>query len=975
VKRRISAVLLLALFAPAISVGQSLQLADSLRVKAEALHEQGKLMEAEFYYKEAYPLYRQHRDSSSMIETGMYYAEVLYSRAKYDEAIDLFESLLDIDHISRDTLQARMERTLGLIKENIGQLEESVVHFENALRLARETNDSLMIGYTLQSIASNYSEMGNHSKALNAFRETIPILKGIGNQGGLSMAYSKMGAIFRELLLYDQALEFFSKSLEIRKQLNNVNLLASSYSNIAGLQKDLGNYDQALIAYQKGLEYANKAGTPVRKATILNNIGTLYSQTGNTARALEYYEESLAIRKDILPPSQLTTLYSNIANRRFDLGEVQQAANYYETILSIREEQGNMTEVAKTFIDLAKVEENLQNWHTALDYANRAFGIADSTNDYSLLSDASIWLGYINSSMGNANQALAHFRKSLAYSRFLSKRNQIRPLTRLAKAFDEQDSDSALVYGQEAIALIEEGRSRTGSYSAIKADYFEKYSDFYIDVASWVLKYRDDISEAYALVEQAKARTLADELVQASQRIDEQLPDSVRIERNQKLAAIDKLYSQLQAVENPEKRTQLESQIRKGELEYAAFQNELHRRYPDYKKLELQEPISLHEAQSLADSQTAILEYAMNEERMVVFLIAEGETAVHQYQLSELESEYDIFINELVQEYKDAILAHAGRSELDLLSDRLYRILMEPFEEQLTQYSNILVVPDGPLAYLPFEALRHNSIYLIEQYNIKYIPSVTSLTLLKEPEREQEKQLLAVAASEMINLNTETGRQVNSLSSLPFTLVEVDSIASHFNSVTKLKEESLTEAALKQHLNEGYRFIHLATHGYIDEDHPNQSGLRLTGTQDLEASAAEDGLLKSSEIYRLNLNSDMVVLSACNTGLGKVVKGEGMLGLQRSFFYAGTASVVVSLWNVYDRSTAHLMNEFYKAILSGEHAADGSWTDRFLRWVGWENSMPFGEKASAMRAAKLSMIDHPLYNHPVYWAPFIVVGR
>lgn len=974
--RPISAFLILAFIVPVVCSGQSLQLADSLRIQAEALHDQGKLREAEFYYKEALPLYRQHQDTSSMIETGMYYAEVLYLRAKYDEAIDLFESLMDIEHITRDTLQARMERTLGVIKENIGQLEESVAHFENSLKLARETNDSLMIGYTLQSIAGNYREMGNHSKALETYRETIPILEGIGNQGGLSMAYKNIGAIYRDLLLFDQALEYFSKSLEIRRKLNNINLLASIYSDIASLQKELGNYDQALIAYQKGLDFANKSGNPVRKSIILNNIGTLYTQIGNTARALEYYEESLAIRKDILPPSQLTTLYSNIANRRFDLGEIHEAAAYYETALTIREEQGNQRDVAKTLIDLAKVEEVRENWHGALDYANRAFSIADSTKDYSLLSDASIWLGYINSGMGNSDQALNYFRKSLAYSRYLSKRNQIRPLTRLARAFDEQESDSALVYGQEAIALIEEGRSRTGSYSAIKSDYFEQYSDFYLDMASWVLIYRDDPAEAYALVEQAKARTLADELVQASQRIDEQLPDSVRIERNQKLSAIDKLYSQHQAVENPEKRTQLETEIRKRELEYAAFQNELHRRYPAYKKLEHQEPVGLYEAQSIVDSGTAILEYAMNDERLLVFFITGDETAVHQYRLSELESEQDISINKLVQQYKDAILAHAGRSELELLSDRLYRVLMEPFGARLEDYANLLIVPDGPLAYLPFEALRHNSTYLIEQKNIKYLPSITSLTLLKEPEVKQERQLLAVAGSEVMNINSETGRRISSLSSLPFTLVEVDSIASHFNNVTKLKEEEVTEDILKRHLNESYQYVHLATHGYIDEENPSQSGLRLAGTDNLEAASTEDGLLKSSEIYRLNLNSDMVVLSACNTGLGKVVKGEGMLGLQRSFFYAGTASVVVSLWNVYDRSTAHLMNEFYKSLLSGEHRdAAGSWTDRLLRWVGWDNSLPFGEKASAMRAAKLSMIDHPLYNHPVYWAPFIVVGR
>jgi CHAT domain-containing protein len=140
------------------------------------------------------------------------------------------------------------------------------------------------------------------------------------------------------------------------------------------------------------------------------------------------------------------------------------------------------------------------------------------------------------------------------------------------------------------------------------------------------------------------------------------------------------------------------------------------------------------------------------------------------------------------------------------------------------------------------------------------------------------------------------------------------------------------------------------------------------------ASSKEDGLLRSSEIFGLNINSEMVVLSACNTGLGKVVKGEGMLGMQRSFFYAGTSTVVVSLWNVYDRSTAFMMNEFYKELLKDQQS-EADWADSLLRRVGWDTSIPFGRKAEAMRQAKLKMIHHPLFNHPIYWAPFIVVGR
>lgn len=974
-KRQVFALLILMLFWPVLSNGQSIQLADSLRVKGEKLHDQGKYREAEFYYKEALPLYRKHRETGSMIVTGMYYAEVMFARSKYNEAIDLIDSLLNIDHIARDTLQARMERTMGMIKENIGQLEESVAHFENALRLARQSNDSLMIGYTLQSIADNYNEMGEHSKAINAYLNTIPFLEAVDNQSGLSSAYINIGSIYRALSLYDRALDYLNRSLEIRKELNNNFLLASSYNSIGGLQKDLGNYDQALIAYQKSLEYIDKVGAPVYKANYLNNIGTLYNQIGNQKRALEYYEESLAIREKIDHPSQLTILYSNIANRRFGLGDVQKAKEYYTTVLTIRKEQGNATELAKTLLDLAKVEQKQENLSQAHDYAGRAFAIADSTKDYSLLLDSSRRLGLINREMDHSAEALSHFKNSLAYSRFLSNRYQIHPLITLSEAYDKQNSDSALVYGQEAIALIEDSRSNTGSYSPFKADYFEQFSDFYIDMAGWELKYKNDIAAAYAYVERAKARTFADELTQASQRIDEALPDSVRIERNQKLSAIDNLYSQLRAAENTEKREELESKIRKSELEYAAFQNELHRKYPEYKKLELQDPVSIRTARSINSSDTAILEYALNDEQLLAFFITEQGQSVHRYSLKELAENRDLDLKELVQQYKDAILSQAGREELDLHSAPLFDLLFGPFTKELSEYENLLIIPDGPLAYLPFEALRNNNSYLVEQFTIKYSPSVTSLTLLKDPVEEQEMELLAVAGSEVMNVSSETGRRVTSYSALPSTIIEIDSIASHFSNVTKLKEESVTEPVLKRHLNKRYKYIHMATHGYIDEDQPAQSGLRLSGTQNMEASSVNDGLLKSSEIYRLNLSSDMVVLSACNTGMGKVVKGEGMLGLQRSFFYAGTSTVVVSLWNVYDRSTASLMNEFYKSILKQKQNPQDSMWSRIARRIGWDDSIPFGEKAKAMQTAKLQMIKNPIYNHPVYWAPFIVVGR
>src|SRR5699024_6601726 len=212
------------------------------------------------------------------------------------------------------------------------------------------------------------------------------------------------------------------------------------------------------------------------------------------------------------------------------------------------------------------------------------------------------------------------------------------------------------------------------------------------------------------------------------------------------------------------------------------------------------------------------------------------------------------------------------------------------------------------------------------------------------------------------------------LATLPSSVAEADSVASHSPSASLPTKEAASEEALKKLLQQKqYRYVHLATHGLIDENQPARSGLAFSSAGNLTATSKEDGILRSSEIFGMNIQADMVVLSACNTGLGEVVGGEGMLVMQRSLFYAGTSTVVVSLWNVYDRSTAAFMNEFYKNLLNSK--PEEGWIDYALRWVGCYSLVPFGKTALSMSQTNLKMISQPLFSHPVYWAPFIVVGR
>lgn len=955
------------------AISQDIQVADSLREKGEAYIKKGNYSEAETYLGEALKIYKSNGDTASWLKTGQKFASTLVNRSKFDEAFSIYDQLVQSSHpANNDRFRGDVLNSMGWASNRMSEYDRALEYFKRALPLSKSAGYTLLTAVIYDNIGQSYARKGEYSKSLELRKKALDYFEKLNDPPYLARTLNNIANLYKHFLLYDKALEYYSRSLEIRKELNNVNLLANIYNNIGGLQKDMGNYDQALIAYQKSLEYRKEAGSPQRTASTLNNIGVLYGELGNTEKALKYYQESINYYRN---SEDLAISYKNIGGSLWELGIRDEAVTYYKKALDLKREIGNPSAIGTSLIDLARVENQRKNYARALDYAKQAHSLADSLKDYSLLSSSNRWLGFIYERQEERTKALTRYKKSLAYSRFLSKDSQIGPLMAMASVYDSNQSDSALVYGKEAIDLIEQGRTKTGSNSAMKADYFKQYSDFYIDLASWNLKYRDDHAEAYSLVEQAKARTLADELVQASRRIDETLPDTIRIKRSKILSEIDRFYSELRTVQDSLKRDSLESEIRKKEFEYAAFQNELHQEYPGYKKLELEKPITLQRARSLNDPGTAILEYAVNDNRLLIFFISKNEFSVKQYSLKELSKKRGLELKGLVQDFKDAILAHAGREELELRSSALYELLLEPFEGQINNYENLTIVPDGALAYLPFEALRHESRYLIERFKVKYVPSVSSLTLLKESDSLQEKQLLAVAGSEVMNIDTEAGTRVNSYSALPSTLIEVDSIASHFSTVTKLKNEEVTESTLKQHLNRKYKYIHIATHGYIDEDQPNQSGLRLTGNNGIEASSEDDGLLKSSEIYRLNLSSDMVVLSACNTGMGKVVKGEGMLGLQRAFFYAGTSTVVVSLWNVYDRSTASLMNEFYKSILKQDKISRDSWWDKMARRIGWDDSIPFGEKATAMQTAKLQLINHPLYNHPVYWAPFIVVGR
>jgi len=276
-------------------------------------------------------------------------------------------------------------------------------------------------------------------------------------------------------------------------------------------------------------------------------------------------------------------------------------------------------------------------------------------------------------------------------------------------------------------------------------------------------------------------------------------------------------------------------------------------------------------------------------------------------------------------------------------SRRMYKLLIGPVEKALERSNTLVVAPDRALAFAPFETLTAAT-PLIEKFAIEYVPSATALAELRNRANRTDKggALLALGDPAYTRAGGASERRT-AWTPLPNTRDEVLGIGGLF--APEKRRIFVGTAASERQLNaedlHAVRYLHIAAHGYVDEGLPARSGLALS-----------DGVLEVAEILRLRLRAEMVTLSACRSGLGQTLAGEGVMGLSRAFLFAGARSAVVSLWNVSDAATADLMKTFYSNLNRGQ------------------------PPAHALRKARLRLAKGPrrARRYPYFWAPFIFIG-
>lgn len=927
--------------------------------------------EAAAEYEKAYRISKSSKDTLRVIDSGLKASRSLLQAEKPDETLDFLSNLEA--YFSSNTPPSKKVLFLeikGGCYQRFGQTEVMLSVYKEALSIGSPEKEPITYGNLL--LNSGYGEI--------------------------------------RLANYELALELFEKGLVVFSETESISSISKANLSIYLAYLYMGDLDKGTSYLFESFTQAKASSEPEALRNIYQYLSDYYNRKGELSTAISYAEFGLQISEEMGQGEYVARYYEQLANTYRLVGEIDRALSYYDRVLSFFQSIGNTDRVAELFISIGycfrekgEYEEAEEVLFKALEYyrdkkrnydiafvlesiGGNAFYSGNFDKAYTNLKESSE-LAKKHSFKRIEQNALAFMlllpegylspleRKAIAKYMFSSSetldlRHQLRSLRYLSEIHATSSLDSAFYYANQAFEKIEQQRLGTTD-GILRADIFAGHATFYNTVGSWHSSMNEDYESAFDLFESSKSRVLLDELAEKNAPELELSPENqIQLKQHQK--QIDQLFRQKESARSQEEIESLNHEITDAKFEYEVALERIRDAHPVWSSFLYPERVGLSDTQKLLDSDSGILYYSFIKNGLAVMLITKDEVYYHQI---DGEYRYKSKLAKEINAFRDAIINVEEEVILDSLSGPLYGQLFAPFENQLESISNLAVVPDGPIALLPLDALMNDGSFLVNRFTIKSLPSVTSYLKLSDPYRKTEKDIFAVAGSGFEEgdpfLRSKTQ---NAFAALPFTLIEADSVSSHFEESYVLKNDAVTEAGIKNVDISEYRYLHFATHGNIDEASPRQSGLILSKKSEMERLFGEDGYLNAVEISSFDISADLVVLSACNTATGKVITGEGLMGLQRSFLVAGASSVVASLWSIYDRSTPVFMNKFYKNLVEMESEEIGFF-DRISLWFNNYEPELFDYKTKALRETKLEMLDHPYYDHPVHWASFVITGK
>jgi CHAT domain-containing protein/tetratricopeptide (TPR) repeat protein len=868
--------------------------------------------------------------------------------------------------------------------------------------------------YQLASDISWAGDADSYRRAEDEYAAAAAAAADAGEPGLAAEATYQCGRIHDVLGDVPGAIEWQRRALDMFRAIARHDREARVLNRLGDLSRKVGEVVDAERFFREALALAREVDDPVTTADILNNSGLLMMSLGRAEEAIQQLQSAIPLAQEVDSASVEAALTLNIGSAYDDLGMYDNAIASYQRTYEIDVTRLKLPRrSARAQTALAEAYFSSGDRVAAADAINRALALYEESGDRGGLAEAQALDGRMRHASGDADRAIDMFARALPVLHEARNRlAEARILTTWAWVdIDRDDADAGLLKADEALQLarqianpiaeqnalyvralalrkqhrleeatasiaavtsgvetarsvIQRGELRTSYLATVR-----RYFDLHIDL----LQQQGASAAAFEMSERARARSLLDGLAESRAKIRKGVDPEL-------LARQRAVQGQLNAKENYRAQVALrdgQASARATALgrdiaglleEWNLIRAKIRGSSPAYSQLQAPEPTTLEQVQkTLLDAGSALVEYHLGSARSYAWVIDRTSITVHPLpaagQIDKVARAY--------HELLSADLAPLGAADrvkrtarVATLGRRLAAMVWKPIESRVAD-RRLLVVADGVLHYVPFAALpRSTGEPLIVHNEVVYLPSASVLQSIRQRSRPiQARPAVAVFADPVFSKNdprltlerdTTASPQTRAANGelygrLRFSRREAEAIGALAPRAFAALDFMAAKPTLSARDLRQYGILHFATHGSINTAQPELSGLVLSLFD--PAGKPIDGFLRLHEIYNLDLDADLVVLSACRTALGREVHGEGLIGLTRGFMYAGAARVVSSVWNVDDRASALLMARFYEAMLT-------------------KGLSP----ASALRDAQLSLLRQPRWADPHYWAAFGIQG-
>ncbi|MEW5901004.1 MAG: CHAT domain-containing tetratricopeptide repeat protein, partial [Acidobacteriota bacterium] len=852
---------------------------------------------------------------------------------------------------------------------------------EESLQIARESEDRVQEAACLELRSFIWIDLGHYSRALQGCLEALSILQDAPDSRIENICQRTLGVVQLEIGNLSAARECLEKSLQSYEREHDLRGQDVCLYWLTLLHRDRGDYSRAMECAKQALWISRRIGFKTAEAFHLTTIGDIYLALGHYERALDFNKQALRVTEQYVSKWSREECLNTIGYVYLELKDYPQALTYFEEALDYIKRIGHRREEARCLHNIGVAHLNLEHYGTAQTYFLESLRTAELNGNRMIVALNFNRLGVLNRLQGRIAAARAYHERGRAIGREIGQPAIIwEALAGLgAVSVQENKSAQAISFYKAAVDVIEDIRHQL-PLREHSSGFFKSKITLYEELVNVLYEqHLADPTAAYGeecffYAERAKARSFLDDLQKAKIDLDS-IPLSP--EKKERLDMLSKQISHILSELNrpstePKGRAALLRDLEKAEDDFQELIETARRQSPHDLAPLFRPPSPFHQIrEKFLDEKTAVIEYFVGEENIFIFsLTAQG------LDVSRIKPPRSRELLDLAQNYIKLISSRDISGEDCAFPGRKLgeQLLAAGRDFPPAAVKNLIVIPDRQLCYLAFEALvlPQNECreagaaarFLLEKYEISYAPSASALVQIMErgSRATARKDLLAVgdpffpdlpagssayrSAKEFTQEYYLEGRFC--LYPLSFASKEMKSISRFFRREEKtvISREQATEENVKRLPLAEYGIVHFATHGLLDERVACRSALVLT----FDGNTEEDGFLQAREVYNLSLNAGLVVLSACQTGRGKMEKGDGIQGIARAFFCAGTRAVLASLWDINDRSTALFMKYFYDYLTQGK------------------------SKQEALRLSKVRMI-RSRYHHPYHWAGFVLFGE